>query len=425
MKTKHVFREFFGVIAFVALLMFAVSACDDGPDSGKTGNDPKLPTDLQNTEWVHTDGDRVEFGTKNTVTVIPASGAEKTFTLKDSVTVSELSQTTLYFGDSQISDFILCRDGTISFVNLGGVNKSGDWRLYSNKENWTAVTNSPFGSSDSFASIAYGGGKWLAACTYKMAYSADGITWTKVTDSTFGDSGILAVAYGAGKWVAVGYDEKTAYSADGGVTWTAGNPTTLGDYGVRKVAYGGDRWVAVGDGGVAYSTDGVTWTKVTGYSENFRHVAYGGGKWVAVLTAGRIWYSADGATWTAVTDSPFDNTISISPVAYGNGKWVAVGGSGKMMAYSADGVTWTAVTNNINNIFDSHISGIAYGGGKWVAVGGYDYGKMAYSADGVTWTAVTNSTFDYPYSQISGIAYGGGKWVAVGNGGKMAYSADE
>jgi hypothetical protein len=132
MKTKHGFRGFFGVLAklplaLAVLLIFAVSACDDGPDSGKTGNDLKLPTDLQNTEWVHTGGDRVKFGT-NTVTVIPVSGTEKTFTLKDSVTVSELSQTTLYFGDSQISDFILCRDGTISSVFLGGVEKAYGWQ---------------------------------------------------------------------------------------------------------------------------------------------------------------------------------------------------------------------------------------------------------------------------------------------------------
>jgi hypothetical protein len=41
MKTKHGFRGFFGVsvklpLALAVLLMFAVSACDDGPDSGKS-----------------------------------------------------------------------------------------------------------------------------------------------------------------------------------------------------------------------------------------------------------------------------------------------------------------------------------------------------------------------------------------------------
>jgi hypothetical protein len=44
-----------------------------------------------------------------------------------------------------------------------------------------------------------------------MAYSADGITWTAVANSTFGDSSIRSVAYGGGRWVAVGQNGKMAY----------------------------------------------------------------------------------------------------------------------------------------------------------------------------------------------------------------------
>jgi hypothetical protein len=41
-----------------------------------------------------------------------------------------------------------------------------------------------------------------------MAYSADGVAWTAVTDSIFDPSaGITGVAYGNGKWVAVGFDD--------------------------------------------------------------------------------------------------------------------------------------------------------------------------------------------------------------------------
>jgi hypothetical protein len=38
-------------------------------------------------------------------------------------------------------------------------------------------------------SISYGNGKFVAVGDYgKMAYSADGVNWTAVADSTFGSS---------------------------------------------------------------------------------------------------------------------------------------------------------------------------------------------------------------------------------------------
>jgi hypothetical protein len=68
-----------------------------------------------------------------------------------------------------------------------------------------------------------------------MAYSADGETWTAVTDSTFDDdSWIRSVAYGNGRWVAGGTDGM-AYSADG-VTWTAVANSTFGTSQIRGIA---------------------------------------------------------------------------------------------------------------------------------------------------------------------------------------------
>jgi hypothetical protein len=42
--------------------------------------------------------------------------------------------------------------------------------------------------------------------------TANSLTWTAVTDSTFGSSEINGIAYGGGKFVAVGEDGKMAYS---------------------------------------------------------------------------------------------------------------------------------------------------------------------------------------------------------------------
>ena len=41
--------------------------------------------------------------------------------------------------------------------------------------------------------------------------SADGASWTAVTDSTFGAILIRAIAYGNGRFVAVGADGRMAY----------------------------------------------------------------------------------------------------------------------------------------------------------------------------------------------------------------------
>ena len=51
-------------------------------------------------------------------------------------------------------------------------------------QKWTAVADSPFGTSG-FAAIAYGNNRFVAVGDHgKIAYSADGVNWTAVSDST-------------------------------------------------------------------------------------------------------------------------------------------------------------------------------------------------------------------------------------------------
>jgi len=141
------------------------------------------------------------------------------------------------------------------------------------------------------------------ALTEKMAYSANGTTWTAVASSTF-TSTIYGITYGGEsgkeKFVAVGVrsmDYQTAYSADG-VTWTYGSSFTGGGLigSLNRVAWGGNKFVAVASQGVMYySLDGIRWGKIeggtgTGKSQfdsagsfsSIRDVVYGGGKFLAV-----------------------------------------------------------------------------------------------------------------------------------------------
>ncbi|WP_461256300.1 InlB B-repeat-containing protein [Treponema sp. R80B11-R83G3] len=292
---------------------------------------------------------------------------------------------------------------------------------------WTAVTNSPFGTSYINA-IAYGGPagqeKFVAAgYDGKMAYSSNGITWQAVTDSKF-TSIIKAIAYGGGTFVAVGFlEDKVAYSSSG-INWTSVEDFKLGY--LNAIAYGGttgqEQFVAGGySGRMVHSSDGVTWESVTDSKfedETIEAIAYGGGKFVAVGVKGKMAYSEDGINWMAVTDNTF-GTNYIESIAYGGPagqeKFVAGDWDGKM-AYSSNGTTWTAVTNSTFRTINS-INAIAYGGGKFVA-GTDGGGKMAYSSDGITWTAVAYNKFD----GIFAIAYGNGTFVAVGDDGKIAYS---
>jgi hypothetical protein len=173
-----------------------------------------------------------------------------------------------------------------------------------------------------------------------------------------------------------GSDRGGGSSSDGGnngggsVSWTAVSDSTFGEDTIYRIAWGG--------------------------AQGQEKFVAGGGGW-------KMAYSSDGVTWTAVSGSPFDSSPGIpNGIAWGgaNGqeKFVAVGQTSRRegkdtiytprAAYSADGITWTAV-NDSKFGSSGQILGIAWGGGKFVAWGG----NGAYSADGVSWTAVNDSTF--------------------------------
>jgi hypothetical protein len=445
----------FGVIALAAVIVFTMAACEGDDDSG--GNNPQTVTYTGtsagttyilvitgDTAYVLTVGQKTSSGavTNKTggVLTLKPSNATATFTAN----VSGSSLTAL--------------DGTVTWTDdttdnapgelTGGGNNNGGSNM-----TWTAVADSTFESSSVINAIAYGNNKFVAVgYSYppsggydvphpgKMAYSSDGVTWTAVTDSTFGDTEINAITYASNKFVAGGQGGKMAYSSDG-ITWTAvADSKFVNIHGVRvdinAIAYGNNKFVAVGAWGkMVYSSDGVTWTAVsnstfTSSRDYIMAIAYvSNGNAVNKFVAGgrnpdnqpiQMASSSDGITWTAVADSTLS---SVYAIAYGNGTFVAGGGDGKM-AYSADGVTWTAVADskfdflNQGTVLRLPVQAIAYGNNKVVAVG--FPGKVVYSADGITWTAVADSKFGT--TQINAIVYGNNKFVAVGQSGKMAYS---
>lgn len=125
-------------------------------------------------------------------------------------------------------------------------------------------------------------------------YSTDGITWTVGT--IFGNlTSSVEFQYAGGLWFADNYYSGT-YCSSNGIDW---EPTSLTDKSARNVAYGNGVFVAslcykVEYYGIAYSTDGVTWTHTytSDYTANF---VYADGVFVAFGLG--ILYSTDGVVW--------------------------------------------------------------------------------------------------------------------------------
>jgi hypothetical protein len=314
-----------------------------------------------------------------------------------------------------------------------------------------------------------------------IAYSVDGITWTRVADSKLNNASFKKVVYGNGTWLALyssaGLDsDRLAYSSDG-ISWTA-VPDYLsiyGDYGIYDIAWGGGKFIAVGDRGrIAYSSNGVNWTNVTnttfGNTHLIAHAAWGDGRFIAVGAnrdtgnGVKYAYSTDGVTWLAGTGSFTSNTGG--QVVWGNGIWVK--NEEPCFDYSTDsGDTWKVAYVMDNSVFGASAGGglyyfsgqignIVWGNGKFAAVGrrssynihviiqslnGKDWsvvddanlqgvveiaawgnnrfvgfgldGRMPYSFDGINWTAANNNVFGVN-GVIFDVAWGNGKFVAVG-----------
>jgi chitodextrinase len=247
---------------------------------------------------------------------------------------------------------------------------------------WNSDNPSNFPKGQMINDIVWGGpstGQKFVAVGAKggIVHSPNGVNWTAVTDSTFGthttQSTINGIAWGgpsAGqKFVAVGVLGKMAYSSDG-VTWTAvtSNPfdaATNGGTALRigAIAWGGpsggQKFVAAGDSGkMAYSSDGENWTSVNStLTKHIYRLSYDGPAGQQIFMAGvtgQTIVSTDGTSWT-----PSSITGSVMDMAYGGGKFVCHVAS-FFAAWSSDGTNWTRVAED--QLSGTPGNAIAWGG---------------------------------------------------------------
>jgi hypothetical protein len=272
---------------------------------------------------------------------------------------------------------------------------------------------------------AWGNDKFVAVGLGEMAYSSDGLNWIPVPSSNFISTGyggvseattFTSIVWGNDKFVAVSAQGDIFYSSNG-ISWTKVVNSTFSGDDINSITWGNNRFVAVGNK-MAYSNNGITWTAVTvtsstfgGNSPTINDIAWGNNKFVAG-GGSKMSHSSDGINWTAVGNTTF-NDGRIMIIVWGNNKFIAWGGS--QMAYSSDfGVTWIEAS-----IFDTLVTNlsIAWGNNKFVAVGYANGPKAAYSLDGITWTAI-NIPF---YGKI---VWGDNKFVIAGSDGSAYWDGN-
>ena len=263
-------------------------------------------------------------------------------------------------------------------------------------------------------SDGYGVGTYQTCVGATGNYTANNNTDCNDADPTRHTSTIRMVAAGDGT-------NGLAYSSDG-LTWT-GLGTAIFNTTGNATRFNGTKWIAAGEGTVntmAYSNDGITWTGMGKaiFTTGARSIDWDGTRWVATGNGpNTLAYSSDGTTWTGLGSSIF---TSAGRFAVSNGtQWLAGGMGTNTLAYSSNGITWTGIGLAMFNTAGRYA---AWNGSKWTAAG-VGTNKIAYSTNGITWTGLGNKLWA---NGAYAIAWNGTRWVAGGNdtNNTLGYSTD-
>lgn len=150
------------------------------------------------------------------------------------------------------------------YVAVGGaVNPNGTIISSTDGTTWIRRT-----AANVFAltSVAFGNGTFVvaggnAAGSGSLQSSTDGTTWTNRTVAN--SNPMSCIAYGNGIFVTGSDTSPTIqYSTDNGVTWSQDSVSGILSY-TRSIVYGNGIFMAVGAGGIAVSTDAITWSSRT------------------------------------------------------------------------------------------------------------------------------------------------------------------
>lgn len=230
----------------------------------------------------------------------------------------------------------------------------------------------PLGATGTFRvnAIASDGTAFVAVGEDGYLYeSSNGTTWTSRT-SGFGANDIDAVAFGNGLWVAVGQNGTISTSTDR-VTWTT-RTSNMSTNNINYVAYINSNWVAVGagggttnTGGVTYSSDGITWTRVNQsltVGTTYNSVIWNGTNYIvgANTSTNNYIYSATlGGTWTAAS---YAGSTTIEALYFDGSRTIIAGGTVVRYTTGTDLSSTTLVNNFAIGSGDNHNELYLYSG---------------------------------------------------------------
>lgn len=185
--------------------------------------------------------------------------------------------------------------------------------------------------------------------------------------------------------------------------WTDVAPGTITTNNITGISYVNSNLILLESGGIAYSTDGNTWSQIAVSGFWLDVAKKGTDPYVIVGTLGRISTSSDLVSWTSRTSG---TTNSLRSVTANGTYYVAVGDSGTTL-YSTDGVSWS----NSSGATTNQLKWVIWSGSIFVAVGAS--GTILTSTNGTSWTVQTSNTT----VTINQVAWSGTEFVACRNGG--------
>ena len=267
----------------------------------------------------------------------------------------------------------------------------------------------------------------------RQAVFTPNIVWTERA-TPFGTSGAYKIKHVFDQtWVAAAFNDKMAYSTDGGITWTLSSGIFGGSgYTISEITYSAvtEEYLVSSTGTLgrlSKTKDFVTWTDVSSSSsDNIFGIATDGNIWVNAGRDGRLEYTyALGSGWTQAA-----NPVGLGwamAVVYENGVWLVPIADYPAVLRSTNGVDWTEIS--LSSIIDSDwgCEKPSYGNGMWVMPvvnpineSPGDGGIIISSDNGLTWSFVSDPLENkYHYS-----TFDSGVFLVVGDENSSAYSND-
>ena len=201
--------------------------------------------------------------------------------------------------------------------------------------------------------------------------------WKKKTGRT-----IHGIAASPDRFVALHNNGNASVTLDRGDTWTTYKSVI--DFDSTVIVYGNGRFVTYKNSKLAFSLDGITWTRLPDIGATGGKILFVNGLFI-IGSDRKAWWSSDGLNWTSgnqASESVY-NIVYIQPT----GKYISLS-NGPILQESSDLIDWDVIdTSHITHWKKSTLKHIACVGQYVVCVGDtWDGDVTMYTQDGgVTW----------------------------------------